>query len=59
MEINDDIKTKNLTKAIAWCIENTTKLQKNGYFIEWKLRKQELIDIIKVNYDNKYKLVQD
>lgn len=46
-EIERDLKNRSTTKCIAWCMENKTKLKKINSTLEFQLRVQEFVELIR------------
>ncbi|KAG5671860.1 hypothetical protein PVAND_002031 [Polypedilum vanderplanki] len=46
-EVEKDLAQHNTTKCILWCIDNKSKLRKINSDIEFKLRQQEFIELIR------------
>lgn len=46
-EVEKDLSQHNTTKCIMWCIDNKSKLRKINSDIEFKLRQQEFIELIR------------
>lgn len=46
-EVERDLSEHNTTKCIMWCLDNKSKLRKINSDIEFKLRQQEFIELIR------------
>ncbi|CCJ31286.1 unnamed protein product [Pneumocystis jirovecii] len=60
-EIEEALKNKNTTKCLAWCSENRAFLRKNKINLEFELKLQEYIELVKkrelfqaIQYSRKY-----
>uniref|UniRef100_A0A0K2UIZ2 Macrophage erythroblast attacher n=1 Tax=Lepeophtheirus salmonis TaxID=72036 RepID=A0A0K2UIZ2_LEPSM len=48
-EVEDDLALKDVTKCLAWCHDNKSKLRKMKSTLEFDMRLQEFIELIKKN----------
>lgn len=48
-EVEEDLKQRQTAKCIAWCLDNKSKLRKISSNIEFQLRVQEFIELIRAD----------
>eukprot|EP00099_Drosophila_melanogaster_P028867 NP_733044.1 uncharacterized protein Dmel_CG31357 [Drosophila melanogaster] len=48
-EVEDDLASHSTTKCVLWCIDNKSKLRKINSTIEFSLRVQEFIELVRQN----------